>query len=67
MVVFYDYFDALRLAVFEIEGVVGIGVGGEPIFAVNLLAIGFEFGELLVFAVLQMPVARPKVLTICRS
>src|ERR1039457_5953881 len=36
------------LAVLEVQRVVGVGVGREPILAVDLLAIGLDLGESLV-------------------
>src|SRR5947209_8712891 len=50
--VFHGLANALR-ARFEVEGVVRDGVRREPILAVDLLAIGLEFGELIIFVPLQ--------------
>ncbi len=51
--VLHHHLDLLRTGL-ELQRVVGDGVGGEPIFAVNLLAVGLELRKLLVLAVLEL-------------
>src|SRR5579862_2641576 len=43
-----------RVLILEMERVVGDGVGGEPIFAIDLFAIRLKLGELLVLALLHL-------------
>jgi hypothetical protein len=50
VLILHRHADADVVAVLEAESVVGVGVGGKPVLAVDLLAIGFELGERLVLA-----------------
>src|ERR1035437_1561111 len=74
VLVFHHHANAHVIPVFEVQRVVGARVGREPVLAVDLLAVGFEFGELVVgafpdhahaFAVslhdLQVPVVHPSL------
>src|ERR1017187_5966939 len=47
VLVFHGLADAHRTG-FEMQRVIGVGVGREPVLAVDLLAVGFELGKLLV-------------------
>src|SRR3979490_2903370 len=54
VVVLEHNLDPLRWAIFEVQRVVRVGIGGEPVLPVDLLAISFEFRELLIFAPAQV-------------
>src|ERR1035437_1465383 len=74
VLVFHDHADAHVIPILEVQRVVGARVSGEPVLAVDLLAIGLEFGELVVGALpdhahalavglhdLQVPVVHPSL------
>src|ERR1035437_2715750 len=55
ILILHGHADGHVFAALEVQGVVGAGVGGEPVLLIDLFAVGFELGEGLVGAALENP------------